>query len=175
MQLLAPERDDCFGCCGGFLQNASFPAPWRVHLLNDNKNCPIQAGKKSEQAQLGLLLTLHAGINKPGRVAKILKQPGIVRVCASDAMFHSIVKRAKAAAQFEHALCFVTKAYEGYLMNIAMNAAKHTLRAIMKSAYDRTYRIKLQQCMRCAGSAGHGRHLTAHLSAGLSAHYPPLL
>jgi hypothetical protein len=27
VQLLAPERNDCFWCCGGFLQNASFPAP----------------------------------------------------------------------------------------------------------------------------------------------------
>lgn len=27
VQLLAPERNDWFGCCGGFLQNASFPAP----------------------------------------------------------------------------------------------------------------------------------------------------
>ncbi|MNX94142.1 hypothetical protein D3C86_1263640 [compost metagenome] len=27
VQMLTPERNDCFGCFGGFLQNATFPAP----------------------------------------------------------------------------------------------------------------------------------------------------
>lgn len=90
-------------------------------------------------------------------------------------MLHSIVNRAKAAAQFEHALCFVTKAYEGYLMNIAMNAEKALngadARLNMKPAYDRANAIKLQRRSRYAGQR---RSLTAHLAQGFAAHYPPL-
>jgi hypothetical protein len=87
----------------------------------------------------------------------------------------SIVNRAKAAAQFEHALCFVTKAYESYLMNIAMNAEKVLngagAHSITNPAYDRAHNLKLQRLSR---HAGHRRLLTAHLAQGLAAHYPPL-
>ena len=48
-----------------------------------------------------------------------LLQPGIVRVCAPDAMPEilgcSIVKNTLHATQFEHAFSFVTKAYEVFL------------------------------------------------------------
>ncbi|MNO82960.1 hypothetical protein D3C76_742480 [compost metagenome] len=46
VQVLAPEWNNCFGCCGGFLQNLLFLRQWRVHLLNDYKTAQSRQVKK---------------------------------------------------------------------------------------------------------------------------------
>jgi hypothetical protein len=58
------------GAAVDFFKTLLFLRQWRVHLLNDDKHCPIQAGKKVDVRNLTTLntalLTLHRGFYKHG-------------------------------------------------------------------------------------------------------------